>query len=272
MTGPMADRAGPGDALPIPPDAEASLVLVRHGESTWIAEGLFQGAADPPLSDRGRAQARLVGDRLSDVTAAPALPIPVGPPVVIWHSPLERARATAEAIAAGCPGARVVDDPDLREIAQGAWEGLRVSEILEHDGERLRAWRRAPVGNEAPGGETLAAVDLRARAALTRIVADLAGASRSAPAADVDRPPVVGYEPDRSDRPWGVAVAHDGLFRVAMLALLGMPLERFWTFPFVPAGITVLELRGGICVVRAHDLADHLAPLDGTAPVPEGAL
>jgi hypothetical protein len=62
-----------------------------------------------------------------------------------------------------------------------------------------------------------------------------------------------------------------------MLALLGLPLERFWTFPFVPAGISVIEFRGGTAIVRAHDLDEHLAPLQvrgpGATPAPrEGAL
>jgi hypothetical protein len=62
-----------------------------------------------------------------------------------------------------------------------------------------------------------------------------------------------------------------------MLALLGLPLERFWTFPFVPAGISVIEFRGGTAIVRAHDLDEHLAPLqapnrEGAAAPREGAL
>ncbi|MCB0988696.1 MAG: histidine phosphatase family protein, partial [Acidimicrobiales bacterium] len=33
------------------------ILLVRHGESTWNADGRWQGQADPPLSDLGRSQA-----------------------------------------------------------------------------------------------------------------------------------------------------------------------------------------------------------------------
>ena len=38
-------------------DAMTRLLLVRHGESIWNADGRWQGQADPPLSDRGRQQA-----------------------------------------------------------------------------------------------------------------------------------------------------------------------------------------------------------------------
>ena len=65
----------------IPPAIDATLVLVRHGESTWIAEDRFQGRRDPPLSPRGERQAALVAARLADPLAAPSLPIPAGPPV-----------------------------------------------------------------------------------------------------------------------------------------------------------------------------------------------
>src|SRR5664279_2676025 len=58
---------GPGPAAPvtpagrtggllIPPDLEASIVLLRHGESVFITEGRFQGQADSPLSPLGERQ------------------------------------------------------------------------------------------------------------------------------------------------------------------------------------------------------------------------
>lgn len=265
--------------LPLPDDLEASLVICRHGESTWITEGRFQGAADPPLSPLGELQAALLAGRLADPYRPPALPVPTGSPVAIWHSPLARTTATATAVGTSL-ATPLLADPDLREIAQGDWEGRFVADILASDGERLRTWRRAPLGNEAPGGESLVEVDVRARRALARIVATLTDASRSRVAPDPDRAPVIGYDGPPDERAWGIVVGHDGLMRVAMLALLGLPLERFWTFPFVPAGISVIEFRGGMALVRAHDLDEHLAPLqtqfrpmDVAPPAPrEGAL
>ena len=61
--------------------------------------------------------------------------------------------------------------------------------------------------------------------------------------------------------PWTLLVGHDGIFKVAMLALLELPIERFWTFPWGLTGISVVELVDGRAVLRAHDLTDHLAPL-----------
>ena len=53
---------------------------------------------------------------------------------------------------------------------------------------------------------------------------------------------------------------------------LGLPLERFWTFPFVPAGISVIEFHGGMTIIRAHDLDEHLAPLQRGTQIRTGRM
>jgi len=88
------------------------LLLARHGETEWNRERRWQGHADPPLNDAGRAQARelaegLVGERLE----------------AIYSSDLRRAYETAE-IAGAHLGVPVTSDPDLREIDVGSWSGL----------------------------------------------------------------------------------------------------------------------------------------------------
>jgi probable phosphoglycerate mutase len=257
----------------LPDDIEATLVLCRHGESTWIVEGRFQGAADPPLSPVGQRQAAHLASRLGDRGRIPILPIPSGPPIAIWHSPLARTSATATPVGAAL-GVPLTAQPDLREIGQGAWEGRLVADILASDGDLLRAWRQAPVGHEAPGGETLVQAAVRGARALEHIVDRLAEASRARGGGDPDRAPVIGYGSAASSQPWGLVVGHDGLLRVIVLTLLGLPLERFWTFPFVPAGISVLEFHRGHAIVRAHNLDEHLAPLQRPDPTAgrEGAL
>jgi broad specificity phosphatase PhoE len=72
---------------------------------------------------------------------------------------------------------------------------------------------------------------------------------------------VPGYETTTAAVPWSVLVAHDGVFKVVLLTLLGLPLRSFWAFPFALCGITIVELRGGRVALRAHNLTDHLAPL-----------
>jgi probable phosphoglycerate mutase len=107
----------------------ARVLLVRHAESTWNAEGRWQGRADPPLSAEGERQAR---DAPSRVTGAGA----------IWSSDLARARQTAALLAPS--GVAVRLDARLRERDVGAWAGLTGAEIDQRYPGWIAAARRPP--------------------------------------------------------------------------------------------------------------------------------
>ena len=253
--------------LAVPRDFAATLVFLRHGQSEWLAEGRFQGRSETPLSPLGRRQAALAGARLAAPDAPPRLPIPAGEPVAIVHSPLARTRETAEAVAAaiveaGRPAPSLRSEPGLAEIAQGAWEGLFQRDVEERYPVEIAGWRRDPVAVQAPGGETLHEVDARVRAALTRVLADLVAVA-GARAAEAGPGP--GGTPSYYDAhagPWTLLVGHDGAFKVALLALLGLPLDRFWTFTQTTTGIAVLDIRNGRTVLRAWNRTEHLASLE----------
>jgi phosphoserine phosphatase len=251
---------------------EGSLALVRHGESTWITEGRFQGRQDPPLSPAGERQAALVAARLRDPAAPPALPLPASAPIGIWHSTLHRAASTAAAVAKARNGdVPLHPDERLIEIAQGEWEGLKYAEVTARFGEELAAWRADPVGHYAPGGESIPDAARRVVAALGSILDALA----SGASATLDADPVLGYGTAAQPGRWAIIVAHDGVLRLLLLALLGLPLERYWAFPFELCAVTVIELRDPGHRLRAHNLAEHLAPQGGPSPDatrPEGAL
>ena len=255
----------------IPPDLAASLVLVRHGESTWIVEQRFQGAADPPLSERGQRQAALVADRLAEPLAPPPLPLPPGDPVGCWHSPLRRAAAVAEAMRDHRPRPLSLHaDPCFAEIGQGEWEGRPRAEIASGDAERYQGWRRDPTRYGGRGGEPLADAARRVREGIFDVIGALAAARTSsarsaaeaAAEAEASAGPVGGAGGHRQlPEPWGIVVAHDGALRLALLTLFDLPLERFWLFPFSLCAITVVKLHEGRPLLRAHNLAEHLAPL-----------
>lgn len=155
-------------------------------------------------------------------------------------------------------------DPGFREIGQGRWEGLHRSDIESTDGELLAGWRRDPLTANAPGGERVVDADVRVRLALGVAIAGLAADQREGPdPGALEAPPTAaGYPgPAVADAPWTLIVGHDGIFKVALLALLDLPLERFWTFPFALCGITIVEFRDGRGILRAHNLVEHLAPL-----------
>lgn len=241
------------------------LALVRHGESAWIAEGRFQGRGDPPLSDLGSRQAAAVGARMAAPAEAPSVPVPNTLPVAIWHSPLRRAAQTAAAI----HEAREADTPlrpleTLTELSQGEWEGLTHDEVRERYPELLAAWRRDPLHNHAPGGESLQEAMVRVSEAQATILGAHGEAVTDAGAGKAAAEPVLGYERSvgRGRKPsWAIVVAHDGILRLLMLRLLGVPLERFWAFPLALAAVTVLDLSAGVAQLRAHNLDEHIAAL-----------
>jgi probable phosphoglycerate mutase len=107
-----------------------TILLARHGETDWNREGRFQGHADAPLNELGRAQARDLAQRLAST-----------PFSAVYSSDLSRARETAEILAVS-HGVPVIVDPGLREVDVGSWSGLTRAEIAKrfpdaehHDGE-----------------------------------------------------------------------------------------------------------------------------------------
>jgi len=265
---------GPDEPTPpiIPPGLNAVMAFVRHGESEWVREGRFQGQGDPPLSELGRRQALLTARRIARRARRPALPLPSGPPRSVVHSPLARAAETAQLIARAVSSGRgddavaqpvpVLSEPGFLEIGQGEWEGLPSAEVTERWGDLLEAWRRDPLLAWAPGGESVADVDARVRAALRPLLEDLAAI---APPGGPGRTQVLGYGDLAPDEPWSIVVGHDGVFKVALLALLDLPLARFWVLPFALAGITVVEIRNGRPRLRLHNATDHLSSLETEA-------
>lgn len=108
-----------------------TLLLVRHGETDWNAEGRLQGHTDTPLNDYGRRQAKALADELAG-----------GRIDAVYSSDLARARETAE-ILGGRLGLPVAVDPELREKNWGSWEGLTPAqrETVEYVGESTEQHR-----------------------------------------------------------------------------------------------------------------------------------
>ncbi|HEY2246019.1 MAG TPA: histidine phosphatase family protein [Bradyrhizobium sp.] len=147
------------------------IYYIRHGETSWNAEGRLQGAQDIALNDLGRRQAVQSGHILVDLLARAGRDKTKIPFV---SSPLARARTTMELLrgAMALPPQDYATDDRLREIGYGRWEGSTLAEMQAADpaffARRLAdKWRVAPVG-----GETYEAVQLRMRDWYDQIVGD----------------------------------------------------------------------------------------------------
>ena len=94
------------------------LLLLRHAQSTWNAEGRWQGHADPPLSPEGKQTAKAAAPQYSHISR-------------VVSSPLLRATETAEIIAESSGTSHVATHRGLTERDLGEWTGLTRSEVEE---------------------------------------------------------------------------------------------------------------------------------------------
>ena len=78
------------------------ILLARHGETPWNAEGRYQGQIDIPLSPVGEAQASALGQRLQDMQIDRAV-----------ASPLSRALSTERFALGEARAGMLTTDPDL---------------------------------------------------------------------------------------------------------------------------------------------------------------
>jgi probable phosphoglycerate mutase len=140
--------------------AGARVLLIRHAQSTWNAEGRMQGWADPPLSRAGAAQAAALGRRLG--AEGP------GAVVGVVSSDLVRAARTAAILAEACGCAPPRVDARLREREIGWLTGLTDHEARQTYPEEVAAWREQR-HSRPPGGESNQSVLRRAHAALDAV-------------------------------------------------------------------------------------------------------
>lgn len=205
-----------------------NILLVRHGETAWNREGRYQGRTDIPLSDVGKAQVAALGRRLADI-----------PLKLAYASPLARAKNTAEAIIGG-RNIPLWLDAGLLEISHGEWEGQLASDVEISHAEMFGVWRSKPGRSSpaGPGAETLGDVETRAWAVLETICAQL------------------------GDGDTALVTAHDAVNRVILCRVMGLPLERIWSFRQAPAALNVLAgpSLAELQIVRLND-SDHVGPL-----------
>jgi len=137
-------------------------VLLRHGQTPMSVQRRYAGRSDAPLTDVGVQQAAAAAKRLASAGLG-----------VIVTSPLLRAAATAQEVAA-VTGAAVVTDDRFRETDFGAWEGLTFAEVRERWPSEVTTWLADPDA-APPGGESFTDVSTRVTAALHRVLADRDG-------------------------------------------------------------------------------------------------
>ena len=134
-----------------------TLFLARHGETEANREKRFSGRRDTPLTERGRAQARAVGEILERALG-------LRPPLAFVSSPLRRAELTMEIVreTLGLPREGYTTDARIAEIDLGRWDQLTDAEARALDPAQFEARAADKWRVKVPGGENYEDVAARA--------------------------------------------------------------------------------------------------------------
>ena len=181
------------------------LFLIRHAESVANAQGRWQGHADFPLSEHGERQA----EKVAEAIKAAGLELPA-----IYSSPLQRARATADAIAKAT-GADITEWDALKEFDVGAFSGRTLEEIRAENANWVSGFEKTRDWHQVPGAETPADRAKRALGVIEHLL---------------------NVHPDGSEV---ICVTHGGIMQFFLAAILET--ERVWGVH--PGNTAVFEFK-----------------------------
>jgi probable phosphoglycerate mutase len=142
-----------------------TIVLTRHGETTWNRDGRVQGWAPSALTDRGREQAEALGAHLAATYGADGVDR-------LLSSDLRRARETTERVARAL-SAEPAFEPEWRERNFGTLQGLTQTELFGgYPQFAVSAVGYAAVTERPEGGETIVEARQRVLSRWTRLLRD----------------------------------------------------------------------------------------------------
>ncbi len=129
--------------------ADVTIYFIRHGETDWNAQSRYQGQADVPMNETGRAQARRNGEALRAL-------LPSISKFNYVASPLLRARETMEIVRAamGLEPRDYALDERLKELHYGDWQGIFAHDLPNIDAPGIAARSRDTFRWRPKGGES----------------------------------------------------------------------------------------------------------------------
>ena len=181
-----------------------TIFLVRHAAHDLLGRVLTGRVPGIRLGMEGLRQSGRLAERLSQEAIS-----------VVQTSPLERARETAEPIAARLK-VELQCNPAITEIDYGDWSGMAF-ETLEGD-PRWATWNQAKAVHRPPGGESLLEVQCRAVGCINRIREAHPGSG-------------------------AVLVSHCDVIKAILAYYLGLAIEGIFRFEISPASISIVSVE-----------------------------
>ncbi len=187
-------------------EVPTTIYLIRHGETPLTPERRFSGAggSNPPLTEKGREQARAVGAELAKRN-----------PQHLIVSPMQRTRDTAEEVQKFVKLEAVIDE-DWTEASFGTWDGLTPHEVEEKFPEEFAAWV-ADAWYEQGGGESYAATTERVSSAMRRVAAQYPGETIA-------------------------IITHNVVVKGAAMVALQAPIDSIFHVDVAPCSITTIKV------------------------------
>jgi probable phosphoglycerate mutase len=196
----------------------AKLLLVRHAAIDGLGVRIPGRTPGISLNELGKVQAHCLARRLGRL-----------PVSAVYSSPMERARQTADAVAAAMRLPLHVMQ-ELDELDFGDWTGRSLREL-----QPLPEWQSFNASRNAaviPGGENMLQLSRRAASAIAKI---------------------------RAEHPLDcvVLISHADWIRAAVASQLSLPLDALRGFEIGPASVTILQVENGSArILRWNDTGD----------------
>lgn len=180
------------------------LYLMRHGETDWNKNSIFQGQTDIDLNKKGVEEAKKAAHFFDNLKLD-----------IIYSSDLVRAKNTAKFIGKE-KEMKIIEHKKIREISFGSWEGLNYQEIEEKFPDNLAKWREDPLNNYPLGGEKIISFKSRIKDFFQKILVKHQGQKI-------------------------LVVTHGGVIKMYLTFVLAMNAKEFWKFQIDNCSITELK-------------------------------
>ncbi|MCS7083584.1 MAG: histidine phosphatase family protein [Aquificaceae bacterium] len=200
------------------------LFVIRHAQSSFNLEGRYQGRLDPGLTELGRLQANAIARHLKEY-----------PIKTIYTSPLSRTYDTALAIAKEL-SLEPIPDERLIEIDHGIWSGMLIDEVQSRFEKDFNLWLNSPHEVHFQNGESLKEVERRIVDMLNHLRLNHDGENVA-------------------------LVTHSVPMRVLYCAVLGIGLDKFWSFGCDNACYSLIDLYDERSVIIKLNVTCHLGEL-----------
>jgi len=189
------------------------LILIRHACSLGNEQKIIQGQTCLGLSEAGIEQAKQLGKYLRRIYPDTNL---------IYASPLERAKMTAEIVASCFENCKIELVEGLKEVNLGKWEGKTREEIMNTWPSEYKKWISSPADLKKFVGETIEEASQRIIQAVFHI---LTLESLNTPEPSVRK----------------IVISHAGIISIFLTTLFNINKNNLWSFVMDNTGITIVN-------------------------------